>query len=85
MEYANDGVMLGFIQSPCGKEHSIAMHGAVDELVEAANIIGLTADPSQIEQMSNGEPVTLLFFSDGYGSHVTMQPVTEAREFLAGI
>ncbi|MFM8798700.1 MAG: hypothetical protein ACKODT_07065 [Fluviibacter sp.] len=75
--------MIGFIRLPCGEERKISMHGTINELFHAARLLNLFPDMEQILQMERGESVDLLFFSDGFGSYVTLQAVSEAREFIA--
>lgn len=76
------GVLTGFIQLDGGVERKISMHGHVEELLEVTVRIGLQPDWKQVQDLGDGIEVDLLFFSDGAGSYVTMQPVTEAAEFL---
>jgi hypothetical protein len=82
-EIQPNGVMIGFIQLPCGSERDVAMYGTIQELIAATALLGLHPDVEQIMQMERGESVKLLYFSDGHGSHVTLQPVNNASDFLA--
>lgn len=82
MNTVPNGVMIGFLLLPCGNERKVAMHGSLEELVAVAQLLKLFPDPQQVHQMEAGEELDLLFFSDGYGSYVTLQPVSTASAFL---
>lgn len=81
--YSEYGVMLGFVKLPDGEERQVSMYGHINELIEVAYQIEIFLDPTQIHAMESGERIDMLYFSDGLGSHVTMQPVTQASAFLA--
>lgn len=76
--------MIGFVQLPCGAERTVSMYGTVQNLIIVAAILGLEVDPLQVQNLERGETVEKLFYSDGRGSFVTMQPVNSASSFLAG-
>lgn len=79
-----DAVMIGFIQLPCGKEGNVSMYGTVKDLmIVLTAVLGLEVDKQQVDQLEHGGTVDKLFFSDGNGSFVTMQPANSASAFLA--